>query len=144
MFANTLSRVHIRTYAAAAAAPGPGPSCAVSPLGPVSPRHHDTTTGAGWGQSGYVGGEGPWAVSATEYTNHFVIYERLPHGIDLRCNYTRPHRTRSGSGRSCASTSRLRALPARDAKAGPPDFLFTAAADYLSVVFRLGWPKRSI
>jgi hypothetical protein len=40
-------------------------------------------TGAGWGQSGYVGGQegrgpGGGGVSATQYTNRFVIYERLP------------------------------------------------------------------
>jgi hypothetical protein len=55
---------------------------------------------------------------------------RMAHGIDLWCNATRPHWTRPGSGPSTLLRA-PRTSPAGVANAGPSDFLFTAAADYL-------------
>jgi hypothetical protein len=34
--------------------------------------------GAGWGQSGYVGGQGAWGYGSHPIYYHFVIYEHLP------------------------------------------------------------------
>jgi hypothetical protein len=55
---------------------------------------------------------------------------RMAHGIGLWCNATRPHWTRSGSGPSALPRA-PRTSPAGVVNAGPSDFLFTAAADYL-------------
>jgi hypothetical protein len=83
----------------------------------------------------YVGGQGPWGYVSHPIYYHFVIYEPMPtwHSIDLWCNATRPHWTRSVRLWTHPAVRFLarheRTSPAGDANAGPSDFLFTAAAD---------------
>ena len=89
-------------------------------------------TGAGWGQSGYVGGQGPWG-----YGSHPISILAL---CDLRTNASMawasgvtPH-VHTGLGQVCAqcASSAPRTSPTGVVIVGPSDFLFTAAADSLS------------
>jgi hypothetical protein len=73
----------------------------------------------------------------TQYTNHFVIYSRLPiANMAWASGVTTQVQTGLGQvlgpGPSALPrASRSRTLPAGDVNVGPSDFLFTAAADYL-------------